>query len=49
MEYKKIAYVTIKIFLEEDLTDDEIQGIGEEMEYELRHQWIKSTEVIEIK
>ena len=44
----KTAYITIKVNFTEDLSEDEATEVSQEMDYELNHQWIESTEVIEI-
>lgn len=44
----KTAYITIKVKFNKDLTEDEAINVSQEMDYKLNHEYIDSTEVVEI-
>lgn len=46
---KGIAFLTVKVWFETDLTDEEIDEVVQEVDYEFNHKLIAQTEIIEIQ
>ena len=46
---KGVAYLTVKVWFETDLTDTEIDEVIQEVDYEFNHNLITQTEIIEIQ
>jgi hypothetical protein len=44
-EYTKTAYISVTLHLNEELTEEEIEQILEECDYNFDHQWIENTTI----
>lgn len=41
----KIAYISVTLHLNEDLTEDEIEDMIADCDYKFEHQWIENTTI----
>lgn len=46
---KGVAFITVKIRFELDLSDEEIDQVIQEADYTIKHPFIESTEITEIQ